>query len=121
MEDNLTIILRQFERLKGQLVITASWEIERLIAISSDKWDYYYVTYNGRKLIFNSCVSRLIQLKDKIDKEDYNELIRIAKLNNYDYIVKDEKDRKQIRDDLLSVFYDDDTEILLTEVFWELN
>ena len=33
MEDNLKIILEEFEKLKGQFVITDLWTIERLVAI----------------------------------------------------------------------------------------
>ena len=46
MDNNLKEILEEFEILKGQFVITSSWEIERLIAIGEDDQDYYWVTYN---------------------------------------------------------------------------
>lgn len=81
---NLPKILEEFENLKGQFVITASWEIERLVGIGDDGEDWYYLTYNGRKLKWNTCVGRIIQLKGKLDDKDYNELIRTAKLNHYD-------------------------------------
>ena len=84
METNLDIILRQFEELKGQFVINNAWNIERLVAIAGDDYDYYYVTYNGRKLTWYTCSTRITQLKGKIDDEGYNELIKIAKLNHYD-------------------------------------
>jgi hypothetical protein len=81
---NLKLILEEYEKLKGQFVITSSWEIERLVGIGDDKEDWYYLTYDGRKLKWNSCVGRLMPLKGKLDDKDYNELIRIAKLNHYD-------------------------------------
>jgi hypothetical protein len=81
---NLPLIIAEFERLKGQFVITASWNIERFIGVGDDKQDWYYITYNGRKTTWNTCVGGLIPLKGKLDDEDYNELVRIAKLNHYD-------------------------------------
>lgn len=81
---NLKLILEEYEKLKGQFVITSSWEIERLVGIGDDKEDWYYLTYDGRKLKWNSCVGGLMPLKGKLDDKDYNELIRIAKLNHYD-------------------------------------
>lgn len=86
MEDNLTIIKRQFENLKGTFVITESDKIERLVAISEDDMDYYYVTYNGREFSFNTCVGSVKQLIYKLDLEDYNSLVRSAKLNHWDQI-----------------------------------
>jgi hypothetical protein len=84
--DNKTLMLQEFEELKGQFVITSSWKIERLVAIGEDEHDYYYVTYNGRKLKWNTGVGRLMKLKGKLDDKDYNELVRIAKLNHFDQI-----------------------------------
>jgi len=81
---NLKLILEQFEKLKGQFVITDSWKIERLVGIGDDKEDWYYLTYDGRKLKWNTCVGRIVPLKGKIDDKDYNEFIRMAKLNHYD-------------------------------------
>ena len=84
MEDNLTLIKGEFEKLKGQFVKTDSWRIERLVAIGEDEWDYYYITYDGRKLTWNTCVGRIMPLKGYLRDKDYNEFIRLAKLNHYD-------------------------------------
>jgi hypothetical protein len=84
VEDNLTLIKGEFEKLKGQFVITDSWRIERLVAIGEDEWDYYYITYDGRKLTWNTCVGRIMPLKGYLRDKDYNEFIRLAKLNHYD-------------------------------------
>jgi hypothetical protein len=86
MNDNKGGIIEEFERLKGQFVINASWEIERLVAIGEDEWDYYWITYNGRKLTWNTCVGRLMPLKGHLQDKDYNELVRLAKLNHYDQV-----------------------------------
>ena len=84
MQTNKTKIFQEFERLKGQFVITDSQSIERLLAIAEDDMDYYYVTFDGRKITFNTCVGSLIPLKGYIREKDYEKLIRSAKLNHYD-------------------------------------
>ena len=63
MEDNLRIILEEFEKMKGQFIITQMGNIERLIAIGDDSEDWYYITFNGRELHWSSCVGRIIPLK----------------------------------------------------------
>jgi hypothetical protein len=83
MTDNKTLILNQFEENKGQFIIMSD-KVVRLVAIAEDEMDYYYVTYNGRKIHWHSCVGSYTVLKNKIDDKDYNEFIRIAKLNHYD-------------------------------------
>ena len=83
IKDNLTLIKEEFEQLKGQFVITSSHRIERLVALADDGFDYYYVTYNGREYTWNSCVGRIIPLKGHLRDKDYDELVRLAKLNHY--------------------------------------
>jgi hypothetical protein len=85
--NNRELILNEFEQLKGQFVITQSWDVERLVAIAEDEHDYYYITYNGRKFVWNTCVGRIIPLKGKIDDKHYNEFERIADLNHYDRLI----------------------------------
>lgn len=84
MTDNKTLILQEFEKLKGQFVITDSWRIERLVAIGEDIHDYYYITYDGRKLKWNTCVGRVVPLKGYLRQKDYAEFVRLAKLNHFD-------------------------------------
>ena len=83
MIDNRTLILNQFEENKGQFIIMSN-TVVRFVAIAEDEMDYYYVTYNGRKIHWHSCVGSYTVLKNKIDDKDYSELIRIAKLNHWD-------------------------------------
>lgn len=85
--DNRTIILKEFEQLKGQFVITMSWKIERLVAIGTDDDDYYWVTYNGKRLTWSSCVGKIIPLKGVLQDDDYNEFERIADLNHHDRFI----------------------------------
>lgn len=84
MDTNLVRILKEFEEFKGQFVLTNSHKLERLVAIGDDDTDYYYVTYNGRKLTWNTCVGSLVKLKGKLDDKDYNEFVRLAKINHFD-------------------------------------
>ena len=117
MEDNLKIILEEFEKLKGQFVITDLWTIERLVAIGDDGEDWYYITYDGRDIKWSSCVGRVIQLKNKIDNKDYEHLIHIAKLNHYDQLNK--------KDFLISfevyILKYDENHKFITELCWDLN
>ena len=86
MTDNKSLILAEFEKLKGQFVITSSWKIERLVAVGEDDHDYYWITYDGRKFTWNTCVGRIMPLKGHLLDRDYNELVRLAKLNHYDQV-----------------------------------
>ena len=81
--DNLTIITNQFDELKGQMVICSD-EVLRFIGIADDDEDYYYVLYDGRKITLHSCVGRITMLKGYILDRDYNEMIRLAKINHFD-------------------------------------
>ena len=117
---NLEIILQEFKEMKGQFVITQSYKIERLIAISTDDYDYYYVTYDGRKITFNTCVGRIIQLKGRIKDDDYEDIVMMAKLNHGDQVIQDKKEHKSYKKDMLSSFIVP-SEKLLTKVCWKLN
>ena len=125
MDGNLKKILGEFERLKGQFVITCSWEIERLVAIGQDDMDYYYITYDGRKLKWNTCVGRLMPLKGFLRDEDYKELVRLAKLNHFDQIGLWGNDKPKETSQFNEAHKKEITEIkepdeFLTEIFWEL-
>lgn len=122
MEDNLKIILEEFEKLKGQFVINDMWNIERLIAIGDDGDDWYYITFDGRNIHWLSCVGRIMPLKGYLRDKDYNELIRLAKLNHWDqlYINGDkEKDFFNAVDKEISGYSDNHK--FMTELCWDLN
>ena len=87
--NNLDIILQEFEQLKGQFVITMNDTVERLIAIGDDTEDYYYITYDGRKFTWHSCIMGLIPLKGYIRQEDYDRLVQLAGFNHYDQANED--------------------------------
>jgi hypothetical protein len=98
MRNTKTLILNQFEENKGQFVIIGN-DVVRLVAIAEDEMDYYYVVYDGRKVIWHSCVGSYTVLKNKIEDKSYNELIRIAKINHYDqddlWMPKTDQDKAQ--------------------------
>lgn len=123
--DNRTLILDEFEGLKGQFVINVSHNIERLIAIGEDDSDYYYVTYDGRRLHWSSCVGRIMPLKGYLRDKDYAEFIRMAKLNHYDQPTlwgKPAEDGVEFtnrhKEEMMSLKGDDK---FISEVFWDLN
>jgi hypothetical protein len=126
MDSNLRLIFEEFNRLKGQFVITASWKIERLIAIGEDDIDYYYVTYDGQKLSWNTCVGRLMPLKGQLHERDYNELVRLAKINHYDqpYLWGNKDPDKvsefneQHKKEITTI---NEPDRFLTEICWDLN
>jgi hypothetical protein len=112
-------IKQEFETLKGQFVITTvNNKIERLVAIGTDQQDYYYITYNGRKFTWNTCLGRIIPLKGYLRDEDYNELVRLAKLNDFDQEEGFYSERSQKHKNELMKVSGNDT--ILTEVCWSL-
>jgi hypothetical protein len=127
MTDNKKIILEEFESLKGQLVIAGDWKVKRLIAVVEDDMDYYWLFYDGRKFSLDSCLCRIVQLKGKIEDEDYNEFVRIAYLNHWDIVSYGKDDphnfckshKEEITADLLKD--QENKNYLLTEICWELN
>jgi hypothetical protein len=127
MEDNKTLIIRKFEELKGQFVINGCWEIQRLVAVGEDDMDYYWITYDGRKFKWNTCVGPIMPLKGHLRNEDYNELVRLAYLNHYDLIdrwtnsnLTDEAENYSIqhKNELLKL---PENHKFLTDVCWELT
>lgn len=83
MDTNLNIFQEVFDNLKGELVI-CNFSVYRLIAIVEDEFDYYYLLFDGEELHLFSCLINLVKLKNQIDDEDYDEMIRLVKLNHPD-------------------------------------
>ena len=116
----------EWENHKGEFVLTQSHKLERFISIGDDGDDYYYVTYDGRKITWNSAVGKLVYLKGKIVDDDYNEFIRLAKLNHWDQIStwsngreQDEELVKEHRKKLTT--HDDENNKYLTDICWDLK
>jgi len=117
MEESLKVILDEFDQLKGQFIISPTNTVERLISIGGDEDDWYYITYNGKEIKWYSCLLRIIPLKNKINNEDYDELIRIAKLNHQDQA--SQKDFLIYINKYVSEI--NNTNKLLTEFCWNIN
>lgn len=125
MDSNLKIFLGEFEKHKGEFVITDNDDIQRLVGIARDDMDYYYVFWNGRKIMWQTCVARYVPLKGYIEDKHYNNFVRVAKLNHYDLIGKDDDEVViKYREDLKKETLENGnkgTNELLTEICWELN
>ena len=122
-DSNLKQILEEFEQYKGQLVLVGYDKIERLISIGDDTEDYYYVTWNGYKMhmLWSTCVGPIMPLKGYLRDKDYNELVRIAKLNHFDQIQTDPERTKKLYETLLNFGENDTPHKLWTEPCWDLN
>jgi hypothetical protein len=82
--ENLEIILKEYEALKGQFIIDCVDKVVRLIGIVEDDFDYYYVLYDGERFIHHSCLMDPIPLKGKIDNKHYERLVKMAEINHMD-------------------------------------
>ena len=114
-------VKQEFESLKGQFVITQSHKIERLVTIGEDEHDLYWVTYDGRKLTWNTCVGALMPLKGYLRDKDYNELVRSATLNHFDQETcygKQGENSQTHKNELLKV---SGTDKFLSDLCWNLN
>ncbi len=114
MDSSLKKILDIFESLKGQHVITIDHKVERLIAIGSSDIDYYWITYDGRKFNWHTCVGKLIPLRGYIPDNDYNTFIWRAKHNHLDQVIGD----NEKKDALCYVHGNDE---IVSDFCWDLN
>ncbi len=121
-------ILEKFEKHKGELVICDFHHVQRLIGVAEDQDDLYWVYYNGRgKVTLSSCVGGFIPLKGFIEERHYENLKRIARLNDYDLVeVRDDKEKTKEINDAAKKYvetyldkYENDNYI--TPICWDLN
>lgn len=122
IDNNLKIFTEEFEKLKGQFVLCNN-RAERLIGLFSDDWDYYWVLYTDEGLRLVSGLFRITQLKDKIDSNDYNDMVRVAKLNDFDLVEGVDKEyvenlKQQLIDNLNGG--EGDGEMILGP-YWDIN
>jgi hypothetical protein len=127
MTDNLTIFKGEYEKYKGQHLISGD-KVYRFIGIVDDKEDYYYCLYDGRQFRLHSCVGRLVPLKGYIEEKHYNEFVRLAKLNHFDQVtlfsVEDKEKMKEFNDNHKKELMDQlhlGKNVFLTGPCWELN
>ena len=119
-----------FNRLKGQLVLIDR-QVLRFIGIGQDQYDYLYILWDGKELVYRTILDHLIQLKDKIDDKDYNNMIRGTRINDYDSLKcfdpKTDKDKtivvnanNKVKQEILDEIDKRSVE-LLDELFWEFK
>ncbi len=137
MDNNREIFINMFNEHKGEFVIDGNKRVNRFVGLIDDYHNYYYVIYTGRKFELQTCVGSLVFLKNKIDDKDYNEFIRLAKLNHYDqptfHCIKptDEKyqevlqfniqHKKELIDELLQDNGIYTNKLMVNEICWDLN
>jgi len=124
-------IIKEFEKYKGQFVITDDMDVKRLIAVGSDDMDYYWVYWDGRKTFWDTCVGGFVPLKGKIEDIEYDRFVRLAKLNHYDqfYLKKgyEENKTKQMIYDIMNrrmkdkfIYLKEGCEYM-TDICWDIN
>jgi len=120
-------IIEKFEKYKGQFVINASWQVQRLIAVSEDDMDWYWVFYDGRKVNLCSCVMGFVPLKGFVEEKHYQEFIRLAKLNDYDrpeIFKEDIEEAKKFNDAAkaeIENYLKEPHDRYVTPICWDLN
>jgi len=131
MEENLRIIKKEFENLKGQHVIIDNIVL-RFIAIAEDEWDFIYIMWNGKKLISHTVLEGIIPLKGKIDDKYYERIVRGARWNHHDSLdymcprTEDVKEAvknfsKEVKQEAEEELKDREKLKLLSEICWDFN
>jgi len=116
--DNKDIFLNIFEELKGQHILSSD-KVYRLIGLLDDSEDYYWILYDGRNILYASCGCRLMRLKNRLSDEDYNEILRIAKLNDYDLIMPEEY-LSEFKNTILKEVLENDQHVILAGLYFDL-
>ena len=92
---------QEYNNLKGQLILGQNHKIVMFIGIVDSVDDYYYlVTDLHGNILFETCVGRITELKNKIDDDFYNDAVRTFKLNNHYLMVKKEVAVESIKNKL---------------------
>lgn len=118
IDNNLKLFTEEFEKLKGQFVLRNN-RAERLIGLFSNDWDYYWVFLTGEGLRLVSGLCRITQLKDKINTNDYNDMIRVARLNDFDLIDGIDKEYvENLKQELISELGDGE---MILGAYWDVN
>jgi len=133
-EETNSRILSQFEKHKGQFVISDFKDrVQRLVAVGEDDSDMYWIFWDGRKLEWHSCVGGFISLKGKIYDDEYQRFVRLAELNHQDRfgcygrrdelsedkILEIEEGLKLFKKHIISNISPGHS--FLTEICWDLN
>lgn len=116
--DNKTIFLNLFEELKGHHLLVSD-TVYRLIGLMDGEDDYYWILFDGRDIQYTTCLERLIRLRDRLDDRDYNEILRIAKLNDYDLVLPQEHS-EEFKSSILEKILSDDRHTILAGLHFDL-
>jgi len=118
-----------FNKLKGQFVLIDN-KVFRFIGIGEDQDDFLYILWDGKEMYYKTILEHMIQLKDKINKSDYDVLISHSNLNDYDnlkFLMKTDDDKaktsniiEKMKKDVLSDINKDKV-ILLDNLYWTIN
>lgn len=95
MDDSLKHMLKEFDDLKGQLII-ADGKVERFVGIGEDEIDYIYLLFNGRTIHGISALDYIIPLKGHITDKNYKRLVSDAELNHMDFYMDPEKFKEEL-------------------------
>jgi hypothetical protein len=112
-------IIDVFEKHKGEFVLSHG-KVFRLIGVLEDDIDYYWILFDGKKISYDSCVGKFTQLINKIDDNDYNEFIRLAKLNHWD-LVYDEKESNMFKLAKEKSILDFEEHNIVGGLYWEIK
>lgn len=82
-------LIEEFEKHKGQFVITPEFTVERLIAILKSEGlgrdEYYYLTFNGRQAKVHPIMPGKIFISlERLDRNKYKRLTAMAKVSHFD-------------------------------------
>jgi hypothetical protein len=71
----------ELEPYKNTLVLNF-FEVVRLVGVTEDEDDFYWIFDNGKEIVHSSCVCNWIPIKGKLDDNSYNQLVMVWNLNN---------------------------------------
>ncbi|MCK9417342.1 hypothetical protein M0Q97_11905 [Candidatus Dojkabacteria bacterium] len=128
MENNLKIIKKEFNELKGQHVLINN-TVLRFIAIAEDKYDYLYILWDGKNIKYHTICEQIIPLKNKIDEQHYDSIIHTSRYNHldsFDFMLPNDEEKEIVkkfalkqRKDVIKSIPDDIN--VLSEFCWDFN
>jgi len=129
MDSNRVLIQKEFEKHKGEFVISHG-KVYRLIGIVDGVDDYYWLFHDRRRIFQATCVGYFTPLYGLIDDRHYNDMINSARWNDVDLMlekVKEEdrdklehKTKEGIRAELIKESFDEKDE-LISDIYWEIK
>ncbi len=83
----LESLKEEVEPFKDTLVINACNKIVKLLGVSEDDDDFYWIYNNGNELEYSSCALGWVELQKYLPEEVYNGILQTWNLNSVDYII----------------------------------